>query len=985
MAAQNHTVDFRRFSRFLFFLGITLIFSIPVGPAYSANLTLAWDANSEPDLIGYRVYCGESSGNYSVNHYITSSNPSEPPPTTCEFADLEEGKTYYLAAKAISQTGESDYSQEISYTVPAALVDPQDIDNDGDGLTENQGDCNDNSATVYPGAEDICGDGIDQDCSGADLICPQDIDNDGDDYTENQGDCNDADSSINPGATDLCGDGIDQDCSGADVVCPDDNSLVREAQAGELIGDFEIISDPMASSGTYVYVPNGVGTRMDGPDETHKIIYSFNLLKAGNYRIKGAVYAANGSDDSFWVKVNGSPVGGYLWDVLQNTSYQQDYVNDRNGADPVEVSLKSGPNTVTVYLREDGTRLERIELESVATTAPPSDIDGDGYTAEQGDCNDIDADINPGATDSCGDGIDQDCSGSDLTCPEDIDNDGDGVTENQGDCNDTNSSIHPYAQEVCGDGIDQDCSGADLICPEDIDDDGDGYTENTGDCDDTKTSINPGATEICGDGIDQDCSGSDLTCPGDIDNDGDGFSVSEGDCDDMDVAVHPGAEDVCGDGIDQDCNGSDLPCVEVGSELPIEFGEIQVNHEWQKVTLKSAYTNPIVITSAVGYSNQDPAVIRVRNVDSSGFEVRVQEWDYLDGQHASEQVNYIVVESGSYELPGGTRVEAGRFNANAVNSFASIQFSQDCGTVPVVITTINSVNEGDAVAMRLKNITPTGFDYRIQEQESNDKQHASEVAGYIAWEPSVGSIDGLVFEIGRTSNSVTHAFQTLPFYAPFSNPPVFLAGMQTTDGGDTAAVRWQNKQADGVEVKVEEEQSRDTETNHTTEVVGYMVFEAQNPTQEDTHPVNDLSLEAEDGFLSGAFEIGSDPAASGELYVHVPNGRRTRLNGPDERHKIGFTFEIPKDGMYRIKGSVHAASGGDDSFWVKVNGNPAGGYLWDVFQNTNYEQDYVNDRNGADPVEVWLPAGVNTVTVYLREDGTRLDRIELEPVVSVQQ
>ena len=927
MAAQNRTVNSRLFTRFLFFLGITLIFSISVGTAYSANLTLAWDANSEPDLIGYRVYCGESSGNYTVNHDITSSDPNDPPPTTYEFTGLEEGITYYLAAKAISQTGESAFSHEISYTVPAAPVDPQDIDNDGDG------------------------------------------------YTENQGDCNDADSSINPGATDVCGDGIDQDCSGADVVCPDDNSLIREAQAGELIGDFEIISDPMASSGTYVYVPNGVGTRMDGPDETHKIIYSFNLLKAGTYRIKGAVYAANGSDDSFWVKVNGSPVGGYLWDVLQNTSYQQDYVNDRNGADPVEVSLKSGPNTVTVYLREDGTRLERIELEFVAITAPTSDIDGDGYTAEQGDCNDIDADINPGATDSCGDGIDQDCNGSDLTCPEDIDNDGDGVTENQGDCNDTNSSIHPYAQEVCGDGIDQDCSGADLICPEDIDDDGDGYTENTGDCDDTKTSINPGATEICGDGIDQDCSGSDLTCPGDIDNDGDGFTVSEGDCDDMDVAVHPGAEDVCGDGIDQDCNGSDLPCVEVGSELPIEFGEIQVNHEWQKVTLKSSYTNPIVIASAVGYSNQDPAVIRVRNVDSSGFEVRVQEWDYLDGQHASEQVNYIVVESGSYELPGGTRVEAGRFNANAVNSFASIQFSQSCGTIPVVITTINSANEGDAVAMRLKNITTTGFDYRIQEQESNVKQHASEVAGYIAWEPSAGSIDGLVFEIGRTSNSVTHKFQAVPFYEPFSNPPVFLAGMQTTDGGDTAAVRWQNKQANGIEVKVEEEQSRDTETNHTTEVIGYMVFEAQNPT---------LVWEAEDGDLFGAFEFGSDPAASGGQYVRVPNGIGTRFSGPDEKHKIIFTFEIPKDGMYRIKGSVHAANGGDDSFWVKVN-DAAGGYLWDVFQNTSYEQDYVNDRNGADPVEVWLPDGVNTVTVYLREDGTRLDRIELEPVVTVQQ
>jgi hypothetical protein len=65
---------------------------------------------------------------------------------------------------------------------------------------------------------------------------------------------------------------------------------------------------------------------------------------------------------------------------------------------------------------------------------------------------------------------------------------------------------------------------------------------------------------------------------------------------------------------------------------------------------------------------------------------------------------------------------------------------------------------------------------------------------------------------------------------------------------------------------------------------------------------------------------------------------------------------------------------------VKVNNDPAKVYLWDTKQNTSYEVDYVNHRGGEDPVEVELPPGLNTVTVYLREDGTRLDKIALERV-----
>lgn len=112
-------------------------------------------------------------------------------------------------------------------------------------------DCQDHDATIHPGATEICGDGVDQNCSGGDLACENnedpiltwhaDTDNDGfgdphttkeavvrpAGYVADASDCQDRDATIHPGATEICGDGVDQDCSGDDLTCEPDPASAR--------------------------------------------------------------------------------------------------------------------------------------------------------------------------------------------------------------------------------------------------------------------------------------------------------------------------------------------------------------------------------------------------------------------------------------------------------------------------------------------------------------------------------------------------------------------------------------------------------------------------------------------------------------------------------------------------------------------------------------------------------------------------------------
>jgi len=86
-------------------------------------------------------------------------------------------------------------------------------DDDGDGWSEQDGDCHDGDPAVAPGTAELA-DWIDNDCDGDVDEGTDHFDDDGDGYTESGGDCDDTSATIGPQVAEVTGNGVDDDCDG---------------------------------------------------------------------------------------------------------------------------------------------------------------------------------------------------------------------------------------------------------------------------------------------------------------------------------------------------------------------------------------------------------------------------------------------------------------------------------------------------------------------------------------------------------------------------------------------------------------------------------------------------------------------------------------------------------------------------------------------------------------------------------------------------
>jgi hypothetical protein len=444
----------------------------------------------------------------------------------------------------------------------------------------NNTDCDDTDANTYPLADEFC-DGHDDDCDGqidedtaldvstwyadadsdgygnasvADIDCVQPTG-----YVADNTDCDDTDSATNPGASEYC-DGHDDDCDGS----VDEDSAV-DAPTWYADVDSDGFGDS-ATTDVECYEPTGYVSNSNDCDDTDSDTYP------------GADEYCDGHDDDCDGTVDESAaVDAAIWYADVDTDGYGDVTS--------------------------------TDLECYQPT---------GYVADATDCDDTDADTNPGADEYC-DGHDDDCDGTvdedsavdATTWYGDLDSDGygdsartdescsqpSGYVSDATDCNDGDANTYPGADEYC-DGHDDDCDGVtdentaidvsiwyadgdsdtfgdsgrtDIECNQPT-----GYVADDTDCDDTDADTYPGADEYC-DGHDDNCDGivdeatavdaSTWYKDGDSDNYGDSslsqaacsqptsYVADNTDCDDTDADTYPSADEYC-DGHDDDCDGT---------------------------------------------------------------------------------------------------------------------------------------------------------------------------------------------------------------------------------------------------------------------------------------------------------------------------------------------------------------------------------------------------------------------------------------------
>ena len=322
-----------------------------------------------------------------------------------------------------------------------------------------------------------------------------------------------------------------------------------------------------------------------------------------------------------------------------------------------------------------------------------------------------------------------------------------------------------------------------------------------------------------------------------------------------------------------------------------EYGQVNLNHTGTTIELTNDFKNPVVFALPPSNNGADFGNIRIteiNNTTTDSFTIQFQEANYLDGFHTTETVSYLVLEAGNWTLEDGTTLEVGTVESKTSNWTAvDFKYPELFSQTPAVFTQIQSNKDPDFTTTRQRSTDTGGFETLIEKEEAINTP-ASETVGYLAIETGSGTWSGNPYEVGITEDLVTQKGFSQDFTPNlFSQTPNLLASVATTDGGDTSVLRYENLGPTGVRLKVQEEQSLDSETGHTTEQVSFLAI-------------------AGSGLLTGTGSF--DSIDSNFTFVYGENEKELLLSTFDEDDNFGQGWTL-EEGVTVANGELSLESG----------------------------------------------------------------------------
>ncbi len=248
--------------------------------------------------------------------------------------------------------------------------------------------------------------------------------------------------------------------------------------------------------------------------------------------------------------------------------------------------------------------------------------------------------------------------------------------------------------------------------------------------------------------------------------------------------------------------------------------------------------DPVVIVGPPTRNGPAGGVVRLRNVAPNGFEIRFQEWGYLDDWHPEENVSFLVLERGRHRMSDGSIWEVGELSLGGTLAWNGVSFSEAFPGPPAVFLTVQTANGGAAVTARVRSTTSTGFEVALSEQESLQNGHTAESVGYLAVYQPAGS---------GTVNTY------------WSGVKDYQVG--TSVHGDSWAPSAVSAPGSNDRLLVQEEQSADEETGHGDEPLSVLAAGGQLFAQLGDGDLDNATLRRDRGLSATCGHLMCDPSA----------------------------------------------------------------------------------------------------------------------------